>query len=138
VDGTALDCDGARVPLRLDPDCARCPPIARSDAARAPETIPERNARNPRRRHARALSSVGLTQRTARLPCDHNRAFKAHSARALRTCTCTRSTFHLVRYVDEGVTVVVLANGDDSDMAAIANGIANLYLRAASSAGSRQ
>jgi D-alanyl-D-alanine carboxypeptidase len=41
-------------------------------------------------------------------------------------------TSHLVRFVDDGLTVVVLANGDDSDMASIANGVAALYLPAAS------
>lgn len=46
-------------------------------------------------------------------------------------------TSHFVRFVDDGLTVVVLANGDDSDMASIANGIASLYLPASTPAASR-
>ena len=40
-------------------------------------------------------------------------------------------TSHFVRYVDDGVSVVVLANGDDGDVGSIANGVAALYLPAA-------
>lgn len=40
-------------------------------------------------------------------------------------------TAHFARYVDDGLSVIVLANGDDSDMASIANGVAALSLRAA-------
>jgi hypothetical protein len=40
-------------------------------------------------------------------------------------------TAHFVRYVDERLSVIVLANGDDSDMASIANGVAALHLSAA-------
>ena len=38
-------------------------------------------------------------------------------------------TSHFVRYINEGLTVIALSNGDDSDMGAIANGVAALYLR---------
>lgn len=38
-------------------------------------------------------------------------------------------TSHFVRYIDDGLTVIALSNGDDSDMSAIANGVAALYLR---------
>lgn len=38
-------------------------------------------------------------------------------------------TSHVVRYLDDNLTVIVLSNGDDSDMGAIANGVAELYLR---------
>lgn len=38
-------------------------------------------------------------------------------------------TAHFVRYVDEKLSVIALSNGDDSDMGAIANGVAALYLR---------
>jgi CubicO group peptidase (beta-lactamase class C family) len=38
-------------------------------------------------------------------------------------------TSHFVRYVDDGLTVIALSNGGDSDMGAIANGVAALYLR---------
>ena len=38
-------------------------------------------------------------------------------------------TAHFVRYIDEKLSVIVLSNGDDSDMSAIANGVAALYLR---------
>lgn len=37
-------------------------------------------------------------------------------------------TAHFVRYLDEQLSVVVLTNGDDTDVAAIANGVATLYL----------
>ena len=37
-------------------------------------------------------------------------------------------TSHFVRYPDERLTVIALSNGDDSDMGAIANGVARLYL----------
>ncbi len=40
-------------------------------------------------------------------------------------------TSHFVRYVDDRLSVVVLSNGDDSDMASIANGVAALYLKGA-------
>ena len=36
-------------------------------------------------------------------------------------------TAHYVRYLDDGLSVVVLTNGDDSDTASIANGVAALY-----------
>lgn len=39
-------------------------------------------------------------------------------------------TSHFVRYVDDGVSVVVLANGDDGDIGSIANGVAALHLPA--------
>lgn len=38
-------------------------------------------------------------------------------------------TSHFVRYLDDKLSVIVLSNGDDSDMGAIANGVAALYLR---------
>jgi D-alanyl-D-alanine carboxypeptidase len=38
---------------------------------------------------------------------------------------------HFVRFVDDGLTVVVLANGDDGDVGSIANGVAALHLPAA-------
>ena len=38
-------------------------------------------------------------------------------------------TSHFVRYPDERLTVIALSNGDDSDMGAIANGVAALFLR---------
>jgi D-alanyl-D-alanine carboxypeptidase len=38
-------------------------------------------------------------------------------------------TSHFVRYLDDGLTVIALSNGDDSDMGAIANGVAALYLK---------
>ena len=38
-------------------------------------------------------------------------------------------TSHFVRYLDDGLSVIVLSNGDDSDMGAIANGVAALFLR---------
>ena len=38
-------------------------------------------------------------------------------------------TAHFVRYVDEKLSVIALSNGDDSDMGAIANGVAAMYLR---------
>jgi CubicO group peptidase (beta-lactamase class C family) len=38
-------------------------------------------------------------------------------------------TAHFVRYVDDNLSVIALSNGDDSDMGAIANGVAALYLR---------
>jgi CubicO group peptidase (beta-lactamase class C family) len=38
-------------------------------------------------------------------------------------------TSHFVRYVNDGLTVIALSNGDDSDMGSIANGVAALYLR---------
>lgn len=38
-------------------------------------------------------------------------------------------TSHFVRYIDEKLSVIVLSNGDDSDMGAIANGVAAIYLR---------
>src|SRR5688500_6489307 len=38
-------------------------------------------------------------------------------------------TSHFVRYVDARLSVIVLSNGDDSDMGAIANGVAALFLR---------
>ena len=38
-------------------------------------------------------------------------------------------TAHFVRYLDHGLTVIALSNGDDSDMGAIANGVAALYLK---------
>ena len=38
-------------------------------------------------------------------------------------------TAHYVRYIDDKLSVIVLSNGDDSDMGAIANGVAALYLR---------
>lgn len=37
-------------------------------------------------------------------------------------------TSHFVRFVDDGLSVVVLANGDDGDVGSIANGVAALYL----------
>ena len=37
-------------------------------------------------------------------------------------------TAHFVRYVDDGLTVIVLTNGDDSDVGSIANGVARLSL----------
>jgi D-alanyl-D-alanine carboxypeptidase len=40
-------------------------------------------------------------------------------------------TSHFVRYLDDGLTVIALSNGDDSDMGAIANGVAELHLKAA-------
>ena len=40
-------------------------------------------------------------------------------------------TSHFVRYLDDGLTVIALSNGDDSDMGAIANGVAELYLKGA-------
>jgi CubicO group peptidase (beta-lactamase class C family) len=43
-------------------------------------------------------------------------------------------TSHYVRYLDDGLTVIVLSNGDDSDMGAIANGVAALYLERRSDA----
>ena len=39
-------------------------------------------------------------------------------------------TAHFIRFLDRKLSVIVLANGDDADMAALANGVANLYLRA--------
>lgn len=42
-------------------------------------------------------------------------------------------TSHFVRYVDDRLSVVVLANGDDGDVGSIANGVAALHLRAAKS-----
>jgi CubicO group peptidase (beta-lactamase class C family) len=38
-------------------------------------------------------------------------------------------TSHFVRFIDERLSVIVLSNGDDSDMGSIADGIAQLYLR---------
>ena len=38
-------------------------------------------------------------------------------------------TSHFVRYLDDKLSVIVLSNGDDSDMGAIATGVAELYLR---------
>ena len=38
-------------------------------------------------------------------------------------------TAHYVRYLDDKLSVIVLSNGDDSDMGAIANGVAAIYLR---------
>ena len=38
-------------------------------------------------------------------------------------------TSHFVRYLDDGLTVIALSNGDDSDMGSIANGVAELYLK---------
>jgi D-alanyl-D-alanine carboxypeptidase len=38
-------------------------------------------------------------------------------------------TGHFVRYLDDRLSVIVLSNGDDSDMGAIANGVAELYLK---------
>ena len=38
-------------------------------------------------------------------------------------------TSHFVRYVDDRISVIVLSNGDDSDMGSIANGVAALYLQ---------
>ena len=38
-------------------------------------------------------------------------------------------TAHFVRYLDEKLSVIALSNGDDSDMGAIANGVAAIYLR---------
>ena len=35
---------------------------------------------------------------------------------------------HFVRYLDHGLSVVTLTNGDDVDMPSIANGVAELYL----------
>ena len=35
---------------------------------------------------------------------------------------------HFVRYLDHGLSVVTLTNGDDVDMPSIANGVAALYL----------
>ena len=46
-------------------------------------------------------------------------------------------TSHFVRFVDDRLSVIVLANGDDSDMASIANGVAALYLRAPAPASAR-
>jgi hypothetical protein len=40
-------------------------------------------------------------------------------------------TAHFVRYLDDSLTVIALSNGDDSDMASIANGVAELYLAGA-------
>ena len=36
-------------------------------------------------------------------------------------------TSHFVRYIDRGLSVIVLSNGDDSDMGGIASGIAKVY-----------
>jgi D-alanyl-D-alanine carboxypeptidase len=44
---------------------------------------------------------------------------------------------HFVRFVDDGLTVVVLANGDDGDLPSIANGVAAFYLPASTPAGAR-
>jgi len=41
---------------------------------------------------------------------------------------------HFVRFVDDGLTVVVLANGDDGDLPSIANGVAAFYLPASTGA----
>lgn len=38
-------------------------------------------------------------------------------------------TSHFVRFLDRGLSVVVLSNGDDTDMRAVANGIAAFYLK---------
>jgi D-alanyl-D-alanine carboxypeptidase len=38
-------------------------------------------------------------------------------------------TSHFVRYMDDRISVIVLSNGDDSDMGSIANGVAALYLQ---------
>jgi D-alanyl-D-alanine carboxypeptidase len=38
-------------------------------------------------------------------------------------------TSYYVRYLDDGLTIIALSNGDDSDMGAIANGVAELYRR---------
>lgn len=35
---------------------------------------------------------------------------------------------HFVRFVDDGITVITLANGNDVDSWTIANGVARLYL----------
>jgi CubicO group peptidase (beta-lactamase class C family) len=37
-------------------------------------------------------------------------------------------TSYFVRYLDDSLSVIALSNGDDSDMGAIANGVAALYL----------
>jgi CubicO group peptidase (beta-lactamase class C family) len=37
-------------------------------------------------------------------------------------------TSHFARFVDDGLSVVVLTNGDDGDVGSIANGVAALYL----------
>lgn len=37
-------------------------------------------------------------------------------------------TAHFVRYIHEKLSIIALSNGDDSDMGAIANGVAALYL----------
>jgi CubicO group peptidase (beta-lactamase class C family) len=39
-------------------------------------------------------------------------------------------TAHFVRFLDKELSVIVLANGDDADIGAIANGVASLYLGA--------
>ena len=46
-------------------------------------------------------------------------------------------TSHFVRYMDDRLSVIVLSNGDDSDMGSIANGVAELYLTGATPAGAK-
>lgn len=46
-------------------------------------------------------------------------------------------TSHYVRYVDDGLSIIVLSNGEDSDMGSIANGVAALHLKTATPAVTR-